>query len=250
MRFTRIPIKSIPYSFKSNRLLDTDDLLVLDRGYPARWLIAYLAQHDIRFCMRVDETGFAAVKTFLRSGLSEQIITVGFLKPIDCQDYGCGPLPTTARLIRVVTPNGRCHVLMTSLLDSATSPVSDFAALYHSRWRIEEAFKHRMALENTSGLSWLTAQQDFGAKILADNLHALTVLEAEGLVDLNEHYKINRTYAFSHLKRCLSRWLLIMLPTTRQWLLTLAERARNTIRFKVGDAKPRPKTPNLIEITL
>jgi len=226
--------------------LDTDDLLVLDRGYPARWLIAYLVQHSIRFCMRVDETGFAAVKTFLRSGLSEQIITVGVPKAIDCQDYDCQSLPTTVRLVRVVTPNGRTHVLMTSLLDAGTYPASNFAALYHSRWRIEEAFKrlkHRMALENTSGLSWLAAQQDFGAKILADNLHALTTLEAEAVIGLNENYKINRTYAFSHLKRCLPRWLLIMLPTTQQLFLTLSELARNTIRFKEGDAKPRPKHP-------
>jgi len=34
-----------------------------------------------------------------------------------------------------------------------------------------------MALENTSGLSWLVARQDFGAKVLADNLHALAVLD-------------------------------------------------------------------------
>jgi len=114
--------------------------------------------------------------------------------------------------------------MMTSLLDTATFPASDFATLYHSRWRIEEAFKrlkHRMALENTSGLSWLAAQQDFGAKILADNLHTLTVLEAEGVIGLKEHYQINRTYAFSHLKRCLPRWLLVALPATKQWFLTL-----------------------------
>ena len=47
--------------------LFSDRLLVLDQGYPARWLIAYLVQQGIQFCMRVDETGFAAVKNFLRS---------------------------------------------------------------------------------------------------------------------------------------------------------------------------------------
>ncbi len=36
--------------------LDVGDLLVLDRGYPARWLIAYLCQRGIAFCMRVDQT--------------------------------------------------------------------------------------------------------------------------------------------------------------------------------------------------
>ncbi len=100
--------------------------------------------------------------------------------------------------------------MMTSLLDATVYPADDFAALYHSRWRIEEAFKrlkHRLALENTSGLSWLTAQQDFGAKTLADNLHALTVLEAERSVEIAENYKINRTYVFAHLKCCFPRRL-------------------------------------------
>ena len=94
--------------------------------------------------------------------------------------------------------------------------------------------KHRLALENTSGLSWLAAQQDFGAKILADNLHALTVLEAERAVGIAENYKINRTYAFAHLKCCLPRWLLIALPTAWQLWKTLTELARNLIRFKPG----------------
>ncbi len=226
--------------------LEADDLLVLDQGYPARWLIAYLVQHGIPFCMRVDETGFAAVKTFLRSGLNEQRVIIGKPKARDCQDYGCQPLLSEVRLVKVVTPNGRIQVMMTSLLDSAAYAAADFAALYHSRWRIEEAFKrlkHRMALENTSGLSWLAAQQDFGAKIVADNLHALTVLEAEKVVGLKERYKANRTYAFAHLKRCLPRWLLICLPTAKQFLLTLSELAKNTIRFVDGATKPRPKHP-------
>jgi hypothetical protein len=117
--------------------LEADDLLVLDRGYPARWLIAYLVQHGIRFCMRVDETGFAAVKPFLRSGLNEQQIIVGKPKTRDCEDYGCESRLSEVRLVKVVTPNDRIHVMMTSLLNAAAYPAGDFAALYHRRWRIE-----------------------------------------------------------------------------------------------------------------
>jgi len=226
--------------------LQPDDILVLDRGYPARWLIAYLVQQGVQFCMRVDETGFASVKTFLRSGLTEQIVTIGTPKAIDCRDYGCQPLQSVVRLVKVVTPNGRIHVVMTSLLDPIAYPVATFATLYHSRWRVEEAFKrlkHRLALENTSGLSWLAAQQDFGAKILADNLHALTVLEAENHIEIPDQYKINRTYAFAHLKRCLPRWLLLALPTLKQLWETLTEIAHNRVRFKPNASKPRPKHP-------
>ena len=45
-------------------------------------------------------------------------------------------------------------VLATSLLDSAAHPSESFAALYKSRWKIEEAFKtlkHRLHLEGFPG---------------------------------------------------------------------------------------------------
>ena len=223
--------------------LGASDLLVLDRGYPARWLIACLAQRGIPFCMRADDSGFEAVKAFLRRGLSESVVTLRAPDSADCADYECVQAPTVVRLVRVVTPNGRIHAVITSLKDAVAYPATDFAALYHSRWRIEEAFKrlkHRLALENTSGLSWLAAQQDFGAKVLADNLHALAAMEATERHPVPEQYKINRTYAFAHLKRCLPRWLLLSLPDSTGILTAFAEIAKNLIRFIPDAAKPRP----------
>ncbi|WP_455289053.1 transposase, partial [Cupriavidus necator] len=67
------------------------------------------------------------------------------------------------------------------MLDRRRHPAATFRDLYHQRWRLEEAFKrlkHRMALEHLSDLSQLAARQDFGAKILSDNLHALCCLGA------------------------------------------------------------------------
>ena len=232
--------------FEHLEKLAPDDLLVLDRGYPARWLLAHLSRQGIHFCMRVDDSGFVAVRRFLRSGEAEAVIAVAAPDRGDCADYLCARTPTTVRLVRVLTPNGRVHVVMTSLLDAAAYPAADFAALYHCRWRIEEAFrrlKHRLALENTSGLSWLAAQQDFGAKILADNLHALAMLEATQQAALPDDYKINRTYAFAQLKRCLPRWLLLALPETAILLDVLAQIARSLIRFKPNASKHRSIHP-------
>ena len=63
-------------------------------------------------------------------------------------------LKVKVRLVRVVLPSGRIEVLATSLLDSAAHPSESFAALYKSRWKIEEAFKtlkHRLHLEGFTG---------------------------------------------------------------------------------------------------
>jgi len=232
--------------FEHLECLAPGDLLVLDRGYPARWLLAYLTQQGIPFCVRADDSGFAAVKAFLRSDLPEAVVALRAPDERDCIDYECAPTPTQVRLVRVLTPNGRVHAVITSLMDATAYPADSFAALYHSRWRIEEAFKrlkHRMALENTSGLSWLAAQQDFGAKVLADNLNALAVLEATAIGKIPDSYKLNRTYAFAHLKRCLPRWLLVSLPTCSQVMSVFEELANNLIRIVQGATKPRPVHP-------
>jgi len=39
--------------------LSNTDLLLLDRGYPATWLVSALNERQIRFCMRVDQSGYA-----------------------------------------------------------------------------------------------------------------------------------------------------------------------------------------------
>ena len=232
--------------FEHLECLAPGDLLVLDRGYPSRWLIAHLTLRGIPFCIRADDSGFSAVKAFLRSTLPETVVALRAADAVDCADYECAPTPTTVRLVRVVTPNGRVHASITSLLDATAFPAEGFADLNHSRWRIEEAFKrlkrlkHRMALENTSGLSWLAAQQDFGAKVLADNLRALAVLEATALSNTPEQYKLNRTYAFAHLKRCLPRWLLAFLPSGQEVLAAFEKLVRNLIRFVPGATNPSP----------
>lgn len=226
--------------------LQPNDVLVLDRGYPARWLIAHLAQQGIPFCMRVDDSGFVAVRDFLRAGQEEAIVMIAPPNQGDCTDYLCDRAPTSVRLVRLVTPNGRVHAVMTSLRDPVAYPAAAFAELYHRRWRIEEAFKrlkHRLALENTSGLSWLAAQQDFGAKVLADNLHALAAHTAADHEAIPESYKINRTYAFAHLKRCLPRWLLLALPDACQLAAVFSELVRNLVQFKPEVSKPRPSHP-------
>jgi hypothetical protein len=237
--------------FEHLQYLRSDDLLLLDRGYPASWLVATLQQRQRHFCMRVDDTGFAAVKAFRRSGQREAVIQIAPPSKQDSRDFGVARKPTTVRLIRVVTPNGKVQVVMTSLLDSPTYPAADFADLYHARWRIEEAFKrikHRLKLEHLSGLSWLAAQQDFGAKLVSDNLNALAIYAAQrpentDPPDADVHYKPNRTYGFALLKRWLPRWLMHRLPDINTLLAVFDELLAHVIRFDPGKSKPRPKRP-------
>ena len=230
-----------------------DDLLVLDRGYPARWLVAVLLARGMPFCIRVDNTGFAEVVRFRRSGDAEAVVTLAPPSAADAQDYGCPREATQVRLVRVVTPTGRVHILMTSLLNPIDYPAADFGDLYHARWRVEEAFKrikHRLALEHLTGISWLAAQQDFGAKILGDNLHALSVYcaaqdpaatppKARKPETALRRYKPNRAYAFAAIKSRMQRWLLSVPATLDDIGKLFTELMRNLIAFVPGAAKPR-----------
>jgi hypothetical protein len=125
--------------FEHLERLGPEDLLLLDRGYPCRWLVALLNQRGIPFCMRVElsgESGFTCVRRFRRSGLCEQIVTLPAPDRRDVIDYGCPATPPRVRLIRHVAPNGQVRVLMTNLLDTQRFPAGAFGDLYHQRWSV------------------------------------------------------------------------------------------------------------------
>jgi hypothetical protein len=247
--------------FEHLDLLGKDDLLVLDRRYHASWLMAALQMRAIHFCMRIDSIGGAAVTTFPRSGATEAIVTLPQPNRLDASDYEIDRAPLTVRLIRLVTPEGRVRVLATSLLDIHAWPACEFAALYHQRWRIEEAFKrikHRIDLEVVSGLSWHTHQQDLAAKLLSDNLSALLCLEAlderDGQIDelaptvtrstSGALLKVNCTRAFAHIRQCLPRWLCEgASPPIDELIRLLRHIADNVIRFMPDRSRPRPLQP-------
>jgi hypothetical protein len=219
------------------------DLLVLDRGYPADWMAAALAQRGLDVCMRVDATGWKVVKDFLRSGQSEAQITLKHPKARAAQDYELQRLPTRMRLIRDLTPAGSVRVLMTSLLDTERYPAAAFGALYHRRWRVEEAFKrikHRLHLEAVSGLNYLALQQDFAAKVVADNLHILLAAanDPEAAMQAEPDSRPNRTFALGTLKPILAGCLLAV----RRCIRALAQ-ALDVIRATRCRAQPNRSYP-------
>lgn len=226
--------------------LAPDDLLLLDRGYPASWLVAVLNALQRSFCMRVDGAGFKQVQAFLRSDLAEEVVVLSAPTSVQAGDYDCPAVEQAVRLIRQITPDGKVRVLMTNLFDTERYPAADFAQLYHQRWRIEEAFKrlkHRLKLEHVSGLSQLAVRQDFAAKVLCDNLHALACLVARVDHEVPAHRIINRSYAITALRAVLPGLLLgcaWACPLLHDVISLIATRSH---RHRPGRSKPRPPRP-------
>lgn len=135
---------------------------------------------------------------------------------------------------------------MTNLFDTVLFPASSFGDLYHQRWRIEEAFKrlkHRLNIEHVSGLSQQAVVQDVGARIITDNLQALTALTAHGSADLAAADRINHAYAHTALKPLLPALLLgkAVAKKLLRSLLTLI--GRETYMHRENQSKERKPGP-------
>jgi hypothetical protein len=218
------------------------DLLLLDRGYIGNTMVAALAQREIDFCLRVDTRGWKCVSAFARSGEAERVVALPAPNEQDARDYELRRTPTIVRLIRDVTPSGRVRVLMSSLLDGQRYPAATFGALYHRRWRIEEAFKrlkHRLRLEAVTGLDYLALQQDFGAKTVADNLCTL-LSELDTPAEQERVSRPNRLYALGALRPILGGCLLRIEPCLDRLADVLEAIRRTRCRIQPSRAYSRP----------
>jgi hypothetical protein len=223
--------------------LGPDDVLLLDRGYPAAWLINLLAQRGIRFIMRCDGASWPSVREFVRSS-DAQRLDVALAPPSAAQaaDWGCTRQSPRVRLVRNVSPCGRVRVLLTNVEPERAS-AADFAALYHQRWRIEEAFKrlkHRLHIEAVSGLSQHALIVEVAAKVLADNLAALMCAAAHATHEQPAQRRCNRSYAAQLLARLLPPVLLRVGNVLATIAHALRQIAANTQRHRPGRHRPRP----------
>lgn len=218
-----------------------DDLLVLDRGYPAYWLFALLSQRGHTFCMRLTTSFNATVKSFVASGRASAIVTIrpGKEQHPAFAHHDLPRTPFPLRLVRVLLPSGQVEVLATNLLDEAAYPAADFSELYHRRWRIEEAFRHlksRLKLEQFGGETPLAIQQEFHATILLHNLATLAAMDALSQREEVEigTFGVNLTHA-SHLIR-LHLPRLLASPEQRTVLcqLLLERIAKKITRRRIG----------------
>ena len=187
-----------------------NDLILLDRGYPAFWLFKLIMSMDANFCARVSCTKWKVIRKFYRSGQQERIVKL-YPTPLSvrkCVEMGLDKDPIKVRLIRVELSTGETEILITSLTDMDKHPINIFADLYHKRWPVEEDYKTmkcRMQLENFSGKSTLSVYQDFHAKVFSKNFTAIVANTTKDEIEkLSEHrnfqYQINFAQALSKMK--------------------------------------------------
>ncbi len=123
-----------------------NDLVLLDRGYPAYWLFNLILSWGGNFCARVQVGKWIPIKKFFRSGKLQKIIRLKLPASsiAKCRDLGLDTLDLKLRLIRIELENGETEILITSLVDTEEYPPEIFLDLYHHRWPVGVSRKGRI----------------------------------------------------------------------------------------------------------
>jgi len=208
--------------------LNKDDLLLMDRGYPAFWLFALLIKKGVNFCARIGMNSWKIVREFSNSNEFERIITVNpsFKSKQHCKNQGISVEALTLRLVKIELSSGHTEILVTTLIDDKIYDHNIFEDLYHLRWPVEEDYKImklRIEIENFSGKSVESIYQDFHAKVFTKNL--TTILKTGMQDQVNEkckkrkyQYKINSTNALCKMKNNI-----VLLFTKKNYLNILSQ---------------------------
>lgn len=185
-----------------------DDLVILDRGFGARWLFYLFIQKNVDFVIRIQHSFGREADEFWESNETSKILEVSEFTKKSKKRIGHAINPFNFRLVKVVLDNGEIEVLATSLLDEKKYPTEIFKELYFLRWGIETNYHHlknHIEVGNFTGFSPLAIKQDFYANLMIGNIQALIIHDAnERLQDNKKNnrrkYKINRNLSLGYLK--------------------------------------------------
>lgn len=168
------------------------DLLLFDRGYPSGKFFKELKAKGVEFLCRLPSKWSNQTAEFLASGLSSN----------ECELEGM-----MLRFIRVELDTGEVEILITSLTDNEKYPTEIFKDLYFKRWEIETYFdliKSRLELENFTGKTPESVEQDFYSTIFLSNLESLLSndINSELREKSTKHkQEVNKAVAFHSIKR-------------------------------------------------
>lgn len=201
--------------------LPKDVLVIYDRGF-ASHLIPLLHIHYGTQCLIRIPVGFSnTVKTFVKSGKNQAIITesIQLKARLAMNELGLF-YPATAkityRLIRITLSTGETEVLLTTLLDKKRYYFQRFSQLYRRRWGVETCFfvlKSFFQLANFSAVKPDSCWQDIYSTLILYNIQSASLAAVQPKIDrINKRrihdYQPNRNLSGGLLKRYLIEFFL------------------------------------------
>ena len=161
-------------------------ITIMDKGYHGYEVIwSFMQVRNRHFLLRAPRfNGFGVVQHFLKSGKSEQILTihppVKMLRALPEEDAAQrGPIQV--RAIRMESPDGEVTALLTDLLDMNKYKPDDLQNLYRSRWEVETYYRNEKITLNMEQFHSRTAngirQELFSAAIMCVIAKILITIE-------------------------------------------------------------------------
>lgn len=206
-----------------------NDIILFDRAYPSAELMAYLTDNKIKFVMRAQKNFSNEVK---KAKDKDQIVTIKHNK----KHYD-------VRILRFPLESGEEEILLTSLFDEELT-IKDFKALYFMRWGIETKYadlKNRIQVENFTGTTKISIEQDFYATIYLSNMAELLRIQndeclKESSKNLKYEYKTNTNILIGTLKDSLVLMLLENSPERRNKMFQriMSQIAQNRVPIRPG----------------
>ncbi len=216
------------------------DVAILDRGYPARWLLALFVQQGVDVVMRMTAAKAGAwpeVKRFLASGAKTAVI--------DCRlDNGT---TTTVRLMRRPALRGRplkhqkkreIMVILTTLLPRHGFEAKDIIDLYGKRWGIETLFremKEAFGIERFHARTTDGIQQEIATVLMWVAL--TSAIHAAIQAGIADDKRANRTVSREIARICLAKALEDGTPARIDAMIT--EARRHAYKPRPGRSFPR-----------
>ena len=208
------------------------DLILYDRGYPSRELMAYHMDEGIDFLMRAKET-FLHKKTI-------------YAGETDCiKEFTYKDNIYKVRRVEFMLNSGEKEVLITSISDKLS--IQDLKVIYFKRWGIETKFntlKHKIQIENFSGYSTIAILQDFYASMYLSNIAAIFKMDIEisDNTDRKYTYKVNENLLIGKLK---NRLVKAFLFDDYKYAAAICERIIKEVGHNIIPIRPDRKVSRL-----
>lgn len=184
-------------------------ILLLDRGYPSLYILAYLAYLGIDYVIRCKSSFTVETIEFANSNEDDIIINFDLKKGNRKYDERIKNIIKNnylkVRCVKIILPNGQIEYLLTSLTDKNEITQKNMSELYNLRWGVETHYdfqKNDLQIENFSSKTVNGIKQDYYAGIFTSNLTSLIIAEAQEEINETEketnnkyHYEINRAVA-------------------------------------------------------
>jgi hypothetical protein len=214
------------------------ELILFDRGYPSKELIASLLGDKIEFVMRTTSWFIKEVRDAKGNDTVVDVVS--------------GKKQYKIRVLKIILCTGEEEILITSLLNKDMT-VEDFKALYFKRWGIEvkyDELKNKLQLENFTGETPIAVEQDFYASMYLTNMvsfakmHANEKIAESGEKKVTKHeYKVNVNVLIGKLKDNLIVMMLEESERKRKRIFNqvMQEIIRNRVPVRPGRQRKRSK---------